>query len=289
MPRPANNLDAAYDFCLKLASSHYENFPVASVLIPKRQRGAIAAIYAFSRIADDFADEDCYEGVRLEKLDEWGRFLQQENPEHPVFVALKDTRKNFDLPPALFTDLLTAFRLDVTKKRHPDFASVLEYCSYSANPVGRLVLHLFGQATPDNLVRSDSICTALQLTNFWQDIAIDNKKNRIYIPLCDLAEFGLSEEDVLHEKLSPHFVACMEKQFMRTRQLFISGKDLCTLVPGRLGMELRLTWLTGSRILCKTRDVGFDVFSRRPKLGKKDFFRLMPASISKNIFKRVKI
>jgi phytoene synthase len=185
---------AAYAYCRKVNKAHYENFPVASVLLPKHLRPAVDAIYAFSRMADDFADEKLYEGQRMERLTEWGSYLNQDEPTHPVFVALKDAIRVHNIPKVLLLDLLTAFKQDVVKSRYQTFREVLEYCRYSANPVGRLVLVVNGQASETTNGLSDAVCTALQLANFWQDVAVDFAKDRIYLPQdeCDFLKAMLS-------------------------------------------------------------------------------------------------
>ena len=179
---------AAYAECRNLATRHYENFPVASWLVPSDKRDALAVIYAFARCADDFADEPGIEG-RLAALAEWRSNLERcfaGKADHPVFVALGDVIERFSLRYEHFENLLCAFESDVQANRHPDFASLLAYCRHSANPVGRLVLELFGHRDPDLFALSDSICTALQLTNFWQDVAVDLKMDRVYLPAEDM-------------------------------------------------------------------------------------------------------
>ena len=268
---PPADLRAAYLACRQLARRHYENFPVASLLLPGPLRDSVAAIYAFARRADDFADEPEYEGRRLALLEDWSRRLDKAlagRGEDPVFVALGDTLRRHGLPAGLFRDLLSAFRQDATRNRYQDWTEVLDYCRRSANPVGRLVLHLFGRGDASLHAHSDAICTALQLTNFWQDLAIDAARGRIYVPRADLARHGISEESILTggaPRLSG-FRPLMETMARRTEELYEEGKPLPARVGGRLGFELRLTWLGGRRILEEIRRSGFDVFRRRPTL-----------------------
>ncbi len=279
-----HTIDQAYAHCEKITRNHYENFPVASRLLPKVHRRAICAIYAFSRGADDFSDESIFEGVRLKRLDEWKDLLLtcEEKSTHPVFIALGDTIRRWNLPVSLFCDLLTAFRRDVNVNRHRTFDDLLDYCRYSANPIGRLVLHLFGLFDPVLGKLSDSICTALQLTNFWQDIAIDLRKGRIYLPQADLQRFGVVEEHLDAGRVTPGFVQLMNFQINRTRSLFHKGlplvsnpiKGSCLPLPQsayrRLSYELRLTYLGGIRILERIETQGYDVFKHRPTLSVRD-------------------
>lgn len=272
-PPGAHTLRQAQAFCAALVRQHYENFPVASWLLPSRVRPAVQAIYAYARIADDFADEPAHEGQRLEKLDEWGQLLEQcfrGEAVHPVFVALHEAIRRHGLPPEPFRDLLAAFRLDVTCRRHADFESLLRYCRLSANPVGRLILHLFGHTGPELLERSDAFCTALQLTNHWQDVAIDLTKDRIYLPEADRVRCGVSEEDLKAGLVSESFRTLMSGEIARVRELYAAARPLCDAVPGRLRLELRFTWLGGNRVLERIEAAGYDVFRRRPKLGPRD-------------------
>ena len=266
-------LREARRFCARLTRGHYENFPVASWLVPGPIRPAVQAIYAFARIADDFADEPVHEGRRLERLDAWGAMLEdcfRGEALHPVFVALREAVRCFDLPPEPCRDLLAAFRLDVTKRRHPDFASLLAYCRLSANPVGRLVLHLFGHRDPRLRGWSNAICTALQLTNHWQDVAVDLARDRIYLPADERERLGVTEEDLRAARVTEGFRELMRDLVERTRAMYAAGRPLCDAVGGRLRFELRLTWLGGLRVLERIEAAGYDVFNCRPRLGRKD-------------------
>jgi squalene synthase HpnC len=247
---PADRVALAH--CARLTRRHYENFPVASWLLPSRSRVAVQAIYAFARTADDFADEKEHEGHRLERLDEWGSMLDdcfRGVATHPVFVALRRAVEESDLPRQPFVDLLTAFRMDVTQSRYADEASLLEYCRLSANPIGRLLLRLFGYGGDEVEKQSDAICTALQLANHWQDVSIDLKKDRIYIPQDALRRFGVREEELWTGRATGAFRALMEDRVAGTRDLLATGRPLCDAVRGRFRWELRLTWLGGRRIL----------------------------------------
>jgi phytoene synthase len=281
-PSSAHSLRQAQEFCARLARDHYENFPVASVLLPRALRPAVQAIYAFARVADDFADEEQHEGRRTERLDEWGRMLEgcfAGEAIHPVFVALREAVGAHDLPPEPFRDLLSAFRQDVVRRRYPDFGSLLDYCRLSANPVGRLVLHLFGHRDPVLVERSDAFCTALQLTNHWQDVALDLRKDRIYLPEDERRRLEVSEADLRAGRVTEGFQCLMREQIRRTRGLFAAGRPLCDAVRGRLRLELRLTWLGGQRVLDRIEAAGFDVFTRRPRLGAADAVILLGRAV----------
>ena len=269
----AHSLREARAFCARLARKHYENFPVASWLLPARVRPAVQAIYAFARIADDFADEDGHEGHRLERLDEWERMLHdcfRGEAIHPVFVALREAILDFDLPRQAFLDLLAAFRMDVTRSRYADDASLLEYCRLSANPVGQLLLRLFGYDQKELALCSDAMCTALQLANHWQDVAFDLNKGRIYLPEDARRRFGVTEDDLVAGRTSESFRSLMRERVALTRELLAAGRSLCDAVRGRFRWELRLTWLGGQRILDRIETQRFDVLKHRPKLGPRD-------------------
>lgn len=286
MKPSTSDLEAAYSSCRRLARRHYENFPVASLLVPREKRDALAAIYAFARSADDFADEPGVEG-RLEALADWRRRLYacvEGEADQPTFLALGDTIRKYRLSVSNLDNLIRAFETDVVKNRHPNFDSLLQYSSCSANPVGRLMLELFDHRDPELFALSDNICTALQLTNFWQDVRIDLERDRVYLPLDDLGRFELSVDILKRWKLengvpsSPemeeHWRGLMALEARRTWDLFENGKPLPERVVPQLRRQLRLTWLTGTTILSRTEAVGYDVFHRRPKLKVFDFVRL---------------
>jgi phytoene synthase len=250
---------------------HYENFPVASLLLPAAQRGPIEAIYRFARSADDFADEgELTPQERLERLDAYRSALhgiaRGEAPGEPLFAELARLVRSRGLPLQLLHDLLDAFSQDVLKQRYADFGELLEYCRRSANPVGRLLLHLFGAATPDNLAQSDAVCTALQLANFWQDVAIDYAKGRIYLPQDEMARYGVSEQQLAERRCDGAWRALIGFQLERTRAMFLSGAPLGRRLPGRIGLEIRATVQGGLRVLDKIAAAEGDVFRRRPVL-----------------------
>ncbi len=268
------SLKEAYAYCRQITKNHYENFPVASLAIPRKLRPHVSAVYAFARLADDFADEKEFEGHRMAKLTEWNEELNQASKgeaTHPVFVALQNTIQQFQIPLSLFDNLLTAFKMDCVVKRYENFSQLLQYCRYSANPVGRIILHLFGYPAPKFLEYSDYICTALQLANFWQDIAVDWEKDRVYIPQEDLVRFGYSEDDLSKKVLNENFKRLILFEIERTKELFEKGKNLCSKIPGRLGFELRLTWLGGMTILEKILMTKADVFNQRPVISRKEW------------------
>ena len=264
----------AYAYCERLARSHYENFPVGSLLIPAARRQHVYSIYAFARTADDFADEGYEQAVltenqRLESLTDWENQLNaclEGQATHPVFVALAATVRELQLPAQLLRDLLSAFKQDVVKHRYADFDEVLDYCQRSANPVGRLILRLFDYRAAHLDALSDSICTALQLANFWQDVAVDIEKDRVYLPQVDLERFGVSLADLQARRCTSAYRELIKFQVERTRQLFLRGRELPELVQGRLAIELRLTWHGGMRILELIEKQDYDTLSARPVL-----------------------
>ncbi|MGC9328010.1 MAG: squalene synthase HpnC [Candidatus Hinthialibacter sp.] len=270
-------LEEAYAFCRDLTTSHYENFPVGSLLVPKEKRPYVYAIYAFARISDDFADEAQYEGRRLDYLNGWDEMLSEAyegRAEHPVFMALADAAEKCELPIDLFQGLLRAFKQDVTVKRYETLESVIEsYCQYSANPVGRLILHLFDYRDEELFHLSDCICTALQLTNFWQDVAIDLQKDRIYIPKEMMREQSYTVDELFAHVYDARFQRIMKPLVERTWALFDEGYPLLERVRWPLNAELRFTWLGGATILSRTRKSEYNVFEQRPKLSKWDYMQ----------------
>jgi hydroxysqualene synthase len=310
----------AYAACARLAAAHYENFPVASRLVPSGMRPHIAAVYAFARVADDFADEDGYTlAERHALLEDWHRRLfraagseiagtevpaphqravepgQRERSEHVepglqprrtavdpdlIFLALAHTMKSCSLEVSLFEDLLSAFRQDTAVKRYATWEDVLDYCRRSANPVGRLVLRIAGYRDSDLDRSSDALCTALQLTNFWQDLAVDWRRGRLYIPLAERDAAGARDLDLDAARITPAWQAALGRATARTRELFERGRPVCDGVHGRLMYELRLTWLGATRILDRLEASGFDVFERRPSLRAADAPRLAAGLIT---------
>ena len=272
-------LEAAYAYCERLAQSHYENFPVASRLLPARMRPHIAAIYAFARLADDMADEGNRPAAdRIADLEAWDARLSaivagsppSAGPHAEVFVALRATIDACRLPPSLLHDLISAFRQDVTVTRYATWDDLLDYCRRSANPVGRLVLRVAGHDRPDLDAASDAVCTALQLTNFWQDLEIDWKKGRIYLPAATREDVRAREEDLAARRMTAEWRRALGEAVARTRRLFRAGVPVADGVRGRLRWELRATWLGGTRILDKLEAADYDVFTRRPALTRAD-------------------
>lgn len=259
-----------------MSIEHYENFPVASLLVPAVLRPAVEAVYVWARTADDLADEgEAAPDERLaalERMEEDLKLLAAGDvPVQPVAQRLGVFVKKHALPLPLFHDLLSAFKQDVVTTRYADFASVRDYCQRSADPVGRLMLHLYQKVTPDGLAYSDAICTGLQLTNFWQDVAVDWKKNRVYLPQDSLKTFGVSESDIADARVTEAWKALLQHEIQRTRALLTYGVPLTRLISGRLGWELRLVIQGGLRILERIDHAGYDIFRARPKLGKTDW------------------
>jgi squalene synthase HpnC len=260
----------------KMSVDHYENFPVASLALPARLRPAVLAIYRYARTADDIADEgDAAPQQRIEQLDalrdEIDRIFAGLQPLTLIGKDLARAVERHRLPPKPFYDLLDAFRQDVTQTRYADYPQLLDYCRRSANPVGRLLLYLYDAAGAENLARSDAICTALQLINFWQDVAIDWDKGRVYLPQDELARFGADENQIASARCDDNWRALMQFQIERTRSLMLSGAPLGRALPGRIGLELRLTIAGGLRILEKIERSSADVFRHRPQLGATDW------------------
>jgi phytoene synthase len=241
--------------------AHYENFPVASWLLPAALRGPVQTIYRFARTADDIADEGGEPAQeRLRRLEDCRRQLA-----HPGTPEARLIREH-QLPGQLFRDLLDAFAQDVTKTRYADYAELLDYCRRSANPVGRLLLHLFKRTSETDLAQSDAICSALQLTNFWQDVALDFAKGRVYLPQDEMARHAVAERHIAQAVCDDAWRDLMRFEVQRTRELLLSGAPLGRSLPGRLGLEIRATVQGGLRILEKIEHVGYDVFRRRPVL-----------------------
>ena len=283
---PAARIADAYRTCAAFARAHSENFPVASRLLPAGMRPHVAAVYAFARVADDFADEGRLAAAeRLSLLDAWLERLRcaaagasPAGPPAPggvalppetddIFLALGCTIHDRSLPLRLFEDLLSAFRQDVTTTRYEAWADVLDYCSRSANPVGRLVLAIAGRGADEALNRaSDALCTALQLTNFWQDLERDWGKGRLYLPLEECGREGAEFADLDRKILGAPWRRVLQAAAARTDALFLEGRPVCDGVPGRLRIELRFTWLGGRRILERLDEGGYDVFTSRPTL-----------------------
>lgn len=263
-----------------MTPGQYENFPVGSIFLPARLRSPIRAIYAFARSADDFADEGVDPAaVRLAKLAEYHAHLDSmergESVDHPVFKALLPHIRHFNLPYPLFHDLLSAFEQDCTKTRYAHFGEVMDYCKRSANPIGRLLLKLYGDEDAKHQAWSDGICSALQLINFLQDVAVDWQKNRIYLPQDDMAKFGISERQIAEGRCDALWQQFMKGQIERARRMLQAGAPLGLALKGRIGFEMRLIILGGERILMQLHASRGDMFTQRPKLGWKDWLNML--------------
>lgn len=262
-----SHLKTAYEKCLRQAASHYENFPVASLLLPKESRPHIAALYAFARIADDFADEKRYEGRRLREIDAWEKGLKaalKDKKANPVLQAFANTLRTFQIPISLPLALLKAYRMDLTVKRYATWPALLNYCRHSANPVGRMVLYISGIRSEKLHGYSDFICSGLQLINFWQDTAIDLKRKRVYYPQSELNKAGVSEKNLLALKYSSEVRTMVKNAVGYTQTYFKRGRPLLDSVDGRLKWELRATYLGGQGILHKIRQMDYNVLQNRP-------------------------
>ena len=297
IPETAPSLAEARQYCARLAHSHYENFSVVTWLLPKRLHQHFYNVYAYCRISDDLGDEVPDPQQALALLDAWeselnatylslvepapldiGKNVEELRadsagrnrvaPRHPVFIALRETIRACNIPRQPFADLLTAFRQDQTVKRYPTFEDLLGYCRNSANPVGRLVLYLCGYSDAERQQLSDFTCTALQLANFWQDVAVDYGKGRIYLPLDELAQYGVSEEDIASRRYTPQFRALMAFEVERAREWFRRGLPLAGTVDRRLAVDIELFSRGGMEILNAIARRDYDVLTARPALSK---------------------
>lgn len=284
-------IQSAYRYCQRFARSHYENFPVASWLLPKKLRKPVAAIYTFARQADDIADEgEATASERLQQLDTFQQHLDaisnnQTISKDPIWIALADSIQQFDLPVSLLEDLLRAFRQDVTKTRYADLPQLLEYCQYSANPVGRLVLHLDEHPNDEQLYQSDCICSALQLINFFQDIAQDYlEKDRIYIPQDHLEKVGIHESQLLAAD-SHQLASALRPLFEYTQNLMRSGVPLGTSLSGRIGWEIRAMTLGGIQTLSLLMQQSDSQLLSRPRLSRCQQFSLLISASSNRYYR----
>lgn len=271
IPASAPALEEARAYCARLATSHYENFSVATWFLPKELHQHFFNVYAYCRISDDLGDEVGDARQSLALLDAWERELDacyEGSPKHPVFVALRETVGKFGIPKHEFSDLLIAFRQDQTVTRFPTFDDVLAYCRYSANPVGHLVLYLCGYKDGERQQLSDFTCTALQLANFWQDVIVDYGKGRIYLPLEDLQRFGVTESDIAVRRFSPAFRALMRFEVERAREWFARGLPLIEKVDRTLALDIELFSRGGQEILNAIERQDFNVLASRPAISK---------------------
>ena len=271
IPPLAPSLEQARAYCRRLATTHYENFSVATWFLPKPLRQHFYNLYAYCRISDDLGDEVGDPTASLELLDQWEAELvacYEGNPRHPVLVALAETVRTFQIPQHEFSDLLRAFRTDQTTTRYPTFDEVLAYCRDSANPVGHLVLYLCGYRDVERQALADRTCTALQLANFWQDVSADYAKGRIYLPLEDLRRFGVTEDDLAQNRNTVAFCEMMKFEVERARRWFREGWSLLSTVNRELAVDLELFTRGGEEILNAIERQGFAVLGRRPSISK---------------------
>jgi len=297
IPERAPSLEQAQQYCARLAHSHYENFSVVTWFLPRHLHQHFYSVYAYCRISDDLGDEVGNAEQSLALLDAWESELNATylslvepprkdirqnaeklqagaagrnpvSPRHPVFIALRETIRKCDIPREPFADLLTAFRQDQTVGRYPLFHDVLRYCRYSANPVGRLVLYICGYRDAERQQLSDHTCTALQLANFWQDVAVDYAKGRIYLPLESLAKYGVSEDDIAQSRATPAFLEMMKFEVARAREWFHKGLPLTEMVDKHLAIDIELFSRGGLEILNAIERQGYDVLTCRPAISK---------------------
>src|SRR5579872_386650 len=283
MPAVVPSLDEARAWCKELAESHYENFHVATWFLPKSLRPHFQAIYAYCRISDDLGDEVGDTSAALALLDFWSRELDacyEGNARHPVFVALADTIRRCSIPKEPFADLLKAFRQDQTVTRYRTMADVLEYCRYSANPVGRLVLYTCGYADEERFKLSDATCSALQLANFWQDVRVDWQKGRVYLPQEDMQRFSVTDEMIAQGAATPAFRALLDYEVDFARRLFEEGLPLIGMVGRDLAVDLDLFSRGGLEILRAIERCDYDVLSARPSISKRSKLALALRAVS---------
>ena len=317
IPERAPSLAEAQQYCARLAHSHYENFSVVTWFLPKHLHQHFYNVYAYCRISDDLGDEVGNPQQSLELLDAWEAELNAtylslapqrlkpdtdagsagtpegvpfqnmdapgRSPRHPVFIALRETIRQCDIPRAPFADLLTAFRQDQTTPRYPAFEDVLGYCKNSANPVGRLVLYVCGYRDEERQLLSDYTCTALQIANFWQDVARDYDKGRIYLPLESLAKFGVSEDDIAQRRFTPQFRELMKFEVARAREWFARGLPLAGKVDKHLAIDIELFSRGGMDVLDAIERQGYDVLSCRPAISKGRKLWLLTRALARKV------
>lgn len=274
--------ESAYRYCERMATSHYENFPVASSFVPASLRPHVWAIYAFARTADDFSDEPRFEGRRREALDRWEQYLEvcyHRDVDHPVFLALRDTVRRHSVPIGPLKALLTAFRMDLTKHRYASFTELRNYCMHSADPVGQLVLYVHGHRQPELHRFSDEICSALQIANFLQDLSVDTPRGRCYIPQEDLVHFGVTWETLQAGRHTTEFKELMRFSVARVRTMFERGRPLIRKVSPGLSLELEATWRGGMKILDLIEARDYEVLSHRPTLDKRSVVEIAGRSV----------
>ncbi|OWK37983.1 squalene synthase HpnC [Fimbriiglobus ruber] len=277
---------AARAYCARVTRAHYENFTVASALLPRRLVPHFHAVYAYCRWADDLADETAGGAATLALLDWWRGELHAcyaGEPRHPVMVALRETVRRFAIPAEPFLDLLLAFEQDQRVKQYATFADLLGYCRNSANPVGRLVLHLFECYSPVRAALSDEVCTGLQLANFWQDVARDYDVGRVYLPAEDRARFGYANADLAARRFTPAFADLLRFEVTRTREFFDRGSALLPLLPRPARVDVDLFVRGGRAVLSSIERAGFDVWTRRPVVSKQRKLGLLFSALWSNL------
>lgn len=282
--------EQAARYCRHLATGHYENFPVASWILPRDLRQPMCNVYAFCRWADDLGDEVASPEESLRLLDWWRDNLRRcydNDRTHPVFIALGRTIDDYNLPREPFADLIDAFVQDQTVTHYETFADLTDYCRRSANPVGRLVLKLFGQETPQRIHWSDNVCTGLQLINFWQDVARDADIGRTYLPAEDCERFGYSEEMLRQRESNHSFRQLVEFEVERARSLLMDGQKLCAELSGRRRLVIDMFWRGGVAVCDKVATIGYDTWQTRPTLSKLDAAKLAPNALAAAIWSRV--
>jgi squalene synthase HpnC len=285
----AYTLEEARDYCARLAKSHYENFLVASLFVPKPLKQHFYNVYAYCRISDDLGDESGGPDKALPLLDWWEEELEAcyaGQPRHPVFVALVETNAQFGIPKEPYADLLHAFRQDQATPRYQTYEALLGYCRYSANPVGRLVLYLCGYSDAERQCLSDATCTALQLANFWQDVARDYDIGRIYLPLEEMARFGVTEEQIAERRFTPAFAELIRFECDRTKALFKEGSKLCPLVDRRVRLDIEMFSRGGQEIVRRIEAQGYDVLTRRPEIPKSRQMAMLAGRLVAGVLRR---
>jgi squalene synthase HpnC len=282
----------AQAYCRRLACTHYENFPVASLLLPRSLRQHFANVYAYCRWADDLGDETGDADRSLALLAWWREQLQRcfaGEVQHPVFVALRQTVDEFAIPQQPFADLISAFEQDQHVRRYETFEQLHDYCRRSADPVGRIVLHLCRNVSAQTIAWSDSICTGLQLANFWQDVGRDFDIGRVYLPGEDRDRFGYSDEDLERRRTTPQFRALMQFEVDRARQFLLAGQPLVATMPGRLQVDIDMFLRGGLQILDEIEAIDYDVWTTRPVVSKRRFAGLFARSLGAAMLRRVRV
>jgi len=286
---PAPSLEEAQAYCRQLARTHYENFPVASLLLPRSLRQHFANVYAYCRWADDLGDETGDADRSLELLGWWRGELDRcydGEATHPVFVALHETIGRYEIPREPFADLISAFEQDQRVLRYETFDELLDYCRRSANPVGRIVLHLCEQVSEQTYAWSDSICTGLQLANFWQDVDRDFDIGRVYLPAEDRQRFDYRDEDLDNRVTNEAFLKLMQFEVERAREFLQAGLPLVEVMPGRLRVDIDLFVLGGLQILREIERIGFRVWDQRPVVTRSQAMQLFARSVGRSLIRR---